>query len=186
MDKAEKEKKYKKDGFEYEFYKALSKNWEKAERKDLWLTENYNSTGMAFSERLTWLAGIGIALLPLIFGTIPPDTSFKKVLIISAILLLLLSIFMGGFDFISTYNFWRRHSLKNKKAINIWYEGIKEIHTRYPNEEDCIYDKTMQRINDLELNKEQANKDIYLTIQILSGFLAISLFVVYLILSVLL
>jgi len=72
MTEEEKAKKYKDDGFEYEFYKNLEENWKKAEEKDKWLVENYNTVNKDLSERFTWMVGIGIALLPFIFEFMTP------------------------------------------------------------------------------------------------------------------
>jgi hypothetical protein len=85
MTDEDKAKKYKEDGFEYEFYKNLEENWEKAEAKDKWLVENYNTVNKDLSERFTWIVGIGIALLPLIFEFMPPSPGLHMWILIPAL-----------------------------------------------------------------------------------------------------
>ena len=120
-------------------YKILEINFHKSEESDKWLVENYNSTSRDFSERLTWLAGIGIGLIPLIFEYLYP-VGCKQILLITTILtLLLFSIFMGGIDFILSLKFWDKSAGKNKKQIDIWYNAMIDAHANYPDDVGKIY-----------------------------------------------
>ncbi len=184
MTDKDKAKKYKKDGFKYEFYKNLKENLRKAEEKDKWLVENYNTVNKDLSERFTWMVGIGIALLPLIFEFMTPSSGLHTWILIFALGFSFLSILSGGIDFLVTQNFWKKHAQNNKRAIEIWYEGMKEIKKEYPNNEESIHDKTHSRINELQLEKDPVTKEFWIKAQIITGFSSVLLFISYLVIYI--
>ena len=171
-----KEKMYEKDQFEYEFYQVLKENLKKAEEKDKWLVENYNKTNRHFSERLTWMAGIGIALFRLV---LKPESIGEERLVIISIFLLFISILLGVLDFFFAQSFWKRNVEKNKEAIEIWYEGMLDIHKEYPNNEQTIYDRSLKRIADLELNKNAAALNLLVVFQAIVISISIFLLIIY-------
>lgn len=175
------EKKYKEDGFEYAFYKNLEENFEKAEEKDKWLVENFNATNKELSERLTWMVGVGIALLPLIFEFMPPLLKFHTGILILALGSSFFSILSISINFLITQNFWEKHAQKNRFAVKIWYDGMKEISENYPKEEEEIHDKTHHKIEKLHLEENPITTRFWTKTQIITGLLSVLLFICYLI-----
>jgi len=184
MTEEEKAKKYKDDGFEYEFYKNLEENWKKAEEKDKWLVENYNTVNKDLSERFTWMVGIGIALLPFIFEFMTPTEGLPTWILILALGSSFISILSGGIDFLVTQHFWKTHAQNNKCAVEIWYEGMKEIKKEYPNNEEYIHDKTHSRINNLQLEDNPIATEFWTKAQIITGFSSVLLFISYLVIYI--
>jgi hypothetical protein len=184
MNQQEKEQKYKRDGFNDEYYKTLNTNFEKTEKKGTWIVENYNTLSRAFSERLSWLAGIGIGLLPLIFQYLKPISVLEKHIIIFTLLFLFASIVMGGIDFLLSLRFWDVKAAKNGKALNIWYQAMNKIIENYPKDGENVYDNAMSKYDELDINSNLKVPEIYIKLQVAFVSIAIFLQVIYLIIKI--
>lgn len=185
MNELDRQKMYKEDGFEDEYYKVSKDNLDYYATKGTWLAENYNSMSRNISERLSALIGVSIGLLPLMFGYLTPQSEIEIYTIVCILILLVSSIIAGNMDSMLSLHFWDKNATKNRQTQEIWRDTMQEISDHYPDSGEDIYNQAGKKITELELNKNLKVSEIPLLLQIVTAMFAIAFQVFYLYIKVL-